>query len=45
MSELHTDDQLAFDYVAGVMRGDERKAIASARTFLGGGANRHERYS
>lgn len=27
MSELHTDDQLAFDYVAGVMRGDERKAF------------------
>jgi len=28
MSELHTDDQLAFDYVAGVMRGDERKVFA-----------------
>jgi len=27
MSELHTDDQLAFDYVSGVMRGDERKAF------------------
>lgn len=27
MSELHSDDKLAFDYVAGVMRGDERKAF------------------
>jgi anti-sigma-K factor RskA len=27
MSELPTDDQLAFDYVSGAMRGDERKAF------------------